>query len=139
MDATIPDQESDQSADIVLADVPCSGLGVIRKKQDIKYKMSPARQAELVRLQRRILHVSSSYVKPGGVLIYSTCTIGAEENQNNIKWFLDYFPYRLESIDPYVCPDLRCATTAGGYIQLLPGVHETDGFFIARLRRLENV
>ena len=139
MDATIPDQESDKSADIVLADVPCSGLGVIGKKQDIKYKMSPARQTEIVRLQRRILHVASSYVKPGGVLIYSTCTIGAEENQNNIKWFLDYFPYRLESIDPYLCSDLRSATTAGGFIQLLPGVHQTDGFFIARMRRLESV
>lgn len=137
MDATIPDPESRDIADIVLADVPCSGLGVIGKKQDIKNKMSPGRQAELIRLQRRILHVASTYVKPGGVLIYSTCTIGADENQNNLKWFLEYFPYRLESIDPYICEELRCATTRGGFIQLLPGVHQSDGFFIARLRRLE--
>ena len=78
----------------------------------------------------------SEYVKPGGVLIYSTCTIGADENQNNLKWFLNYFPFRLESIDPYLKEELRSPTTKGGYIQLLPGVHQCDGFFIARLRRI---
>jgi len=123
-------------ADIVLADVPCSGFGVIGKKQDIKYKMTEARQEEIIRLQRKILHVVQSYVKPGGVLIYSTCTIGAEENQKNLQWFLSYFPFALESIDPYICDELKSKTTAGGYIQLLPGVHACDGFFIARLRRL---
>ena len=136
-DATIPDPASVRKADIVLADVPCSGLGVIGKKQDIKYKMTPAKQTEIIRLQRKILHVVSEYVKPGGVLIYSTCTIGAEENQNNLKWFLEYFPFRLESIDPYICEELRGPTTRGGYIQLLPGVHPSDGFFIARLRKNE--
>ena len=135
-DATIPDDDMEQRADIVIADVPCSGFGVIGKKQDIKYKMTEARQAELIRLQRKILHVVSSYVKPNGVLIYSTCTIGADENQKNLQWFLNYFPFRLESIDSYICEELRSRTTAGGYIQLLPGVHDSDGFFIARLRRL---
>jgi len=135
-DATVPDDELVGQADIVLADVPCSGFGVIGKKQDIKYKMTEARQEEIIRLQRKILHVVQSYVKPGGVLIYSTCTIGAEENQKNLQWFLSYFPFALESIDPYICDELKSKTTAGGYIQLLPGVHACDGFFIARLRRL---
>lgn len=135
-DATIPDDELVGQADIVLADVPCSGFGVIGKKQDIKYKMTQARQEEIIRLQRKILHVVQSYVKPGGVLVYSTCTIGAAENQKNLQWFLSYFPFTLESIDPYICEELRSKTTAGGYIQLLPGVHACDGFFIARLRRL---
>ena len=139
MDATVPDPESEGRADIVIADVPCSGLGVIGKKQDIKYKMTEAKQAEIVRLQRKILHVTQSYVKPGGVLIYSTCTIGADENQLNLQWFLKYFPFRLESIDSYICDELRSKTTKGGYIQLLPGIHKSDGFFIARLRRLEDV
>ena len=80
-DATEFDQKSFHKADIVLCDVPCSGLGVIGKKQDIKYKMNPTRQEELVRIQRRILGVSQNYVKPGGVLIFSTCTIGVDENQ----------------------------------------------------------
>ncbi len=136
MDATVPDKESEGKADIVIADVPCSGLGVIGKKQDIKYKMTEARQTEIIRLQRKILHVVQSYVKPGGVLVYSTCTIGADENQMNLQWFLQYFPFRLESIDSYICDELKSKTTKGGYIQLLPGIHKTDGFFIARLRRL---
>ena len=138
MDATGPDPDSDGKADIVLADVPCSGLGVIGKKQDIKYKMTSTKQEEIIRLQRRILHVVSDYVKPGGVLIYSTCTIGIDENQNNLQWFLNYFPFRLESIDSYLCDELICKTTKGGYLQLLPGVHQTDGFFLARLRRLKD-
>lgn len=137
-DATKSDPESVGKADIVLCDVPCSGLGVIGKKQDIKYKMTPARQQEIIRLQRKILHVSADYVKPGGVLIYSTCTIGADENQANLQWFLKYFPFHLESIDSYICDELHSRTTKGGYLQLLPGVHETDGFFIARLRRSED-
>ncbi len=134
-DATVFDQKSFHKADIVLCDVPCSGLGVIGKKQDIRYRMNPTRQEELVRIQRRILSVSQNYVKPGGVLIYSTCTIGADENQMNLKYFLENFPFRLESIDPYIPQQLRCRTSAGGYLQLLPGVHDTDGFFLARLKR----
>ncbi len=136
-DATIPDPESHQRADIVLADVPCSGLGVIGRKQDIKYKMSEKRQQDIVRLQRKILGTVQDYVRPGGVLIFSTCTIGADENQFNLKWFLENYPFRLENIDPYICDELKSRTTKGGYLQLLPGVHQSDGFFIARLRRLE--
>ena len=135
-DATILDEESVGKADIVLAAVPCSGLGVIGKKADIKYKMSEKQQMDIIRLQRKILNVVQSYVKPGGVLIFSTCTIGSDENQYNIKWFLENYPFRLESIDPYICGELKSKTTAGGYIQMLPGVHKSDGFFIARLRRL---
>ncbi len=135
-DATEYDQKSFQKADIVLCDVPCSGLGVIGKKQDIKYKMNPARQEELIRLQKRILGVSQNYVKPGGVLIFSTCTIGIEENQMNLKYFLDNYPFRLESIDPYLPKTLRGRTTAGGYLQLLPGLNDSDGFFMARLKRI---
>lgn len=135
-DATVLDEESIGKADIVIADVPCSGLGVIGKKPDIKYKMSEKQQADIVRLQRMILNTVQSYVRPGGVLIFSTCTIGADENQCNVKWFLENYPFRLESIDPYLCDELKSKTTAGGFIQMLPGVHQSDGFFIARLRRL---
>lgn len=134
-DAMKYDEKSFQKADIVLCDVPCSGLGVIGRKQDIKYKMNPTRIEELIRIQQRILSVSQNYVKPGGVLIFSTCTIGAEENQMNLQYFLNNFPFRLESIDPYIPETLRGRTTAGGYLQLLPGVNDSDGFFLARLRR----
>ena len=135
-DAMNYDESSFHKADIVLCDLPCSGLGVIGKKQDIKYKMNPTRQEELVSIQRRILSVSQNYVKPGGTLIYSTCTIGADENQVNLKYFLENYPFRLESINSYIPEALRGRTTEGGYLQLLPGIHQTDGFFLARFRRL---
>ncbi|MCI5900768.1 MAG: 16S rRNA (cytosine(967)-C(5))-methyltransferase RsmB [Lachnospiraceae bacterium] len=137
MDATVFDPESVEKADILLADVPCSGLGVIGKKADIRYKMTPAKQAEIVKLQRKILDTVWPYVKKGGTLIYSTCTIGAEENQYNVKWFLENYPFRLESIDPYICDELKSKTTQAGYLQLLPGVHKTDGFFMARFKRIQ--
>lgn len=137
MDATVFDPDSVEKADILIADVPCSGLGVIGKKADIKYKMTPAKQAEIVKLQRKILDTVQRYVKKGGVLIYSTCTIAPMENQYNVKWFLENYPFRLESIDPYICEDLRGKTTQAGYLQLLPGVNKSDGFFIARLKRID--
>lgn len=136
-DATVFDAASVGKADILLADVPCSGMGVIGRKPDIKFKMTEARQQELVRLQRKILDTVWSYVKPGGTLVYSTCTIGAEENQYNVKWFLDHYPFRLDTIDPYLCEALRSRTTQAGYIQLLPGIHGMDGFFIARFKRIK--
>lgn len=134
-DATVFDRESVGKADIVLADVPCSGLGVIGKKTDIKYKITPRKQEDLVILQKRILHNAAQYVKPGGTLIYSTCTIAEEENQNNVEWFVENYPYETDSLDPFLTEELHCDTTAQGYLQLLPGVHKTDGFFIARLKR----
>ena len=97
-DATQLDSDSLEKADIVLADVPCSGLGVMGRKTDIKYKLNPAKIQELAGLQREILEQASTYVKPGGTLIYSTCTIGKEENQDNVEWFLEHYPYEPGSI-----------------------------------------
>ena len=134
-DATQLDRESLEKADIVLADVPCSGLGVMGKKKDIKYKLNQGKIRDLVGLQRKILEQASTYVKPGGTLIYSTCTIGKEENIENVQWFTEHYPYELESLDPYLCEELRGETTAQGYLQLLPGIHKCDGFFMARLKR----
>lgn len=134
-DATVLDKESVGQADIVLADVPCSGLGVIGKKTDVKYRADLEKIQELSVLQKRILHNAASYVKPGGTLIYSTCTIMKEENIDNVNWFAENYPFELESIDPYLCEELRSETTQRGYLQLLPGIHQTDGFFIARFRK----
>ena len=119
----------------VLADVPCSGLGVIGKKTDIKYRTDEDKIQELAVLQKQILHNAASYVKPGGILIYSTCTITSEENQSNVAWFTENYPFVLESLDPYLCEELHSETTAQGWLQLLPGVHKTDGFFLARMRK----
>ena len=134
-DATIFDQESELLADIVLADVPCSGYGVIGKKPDIKYRVTPQKQEEIVILQRTILDRAANYVKPRGTLIFSTCTIAKEENEENMMWFLQNYPFKLESLDPCLPEELHSETTALGYLQLLPEVHKTDGFFIAKFRR----
>ena len=134
-DATIFDQESELLADIVLEDVPCSGYGVIGKKPDIKYRVTPQKQEEIVILQRTILDRAANYVKPRGTLIFSTCTIAKEENEENMMWFLQNYPFKLESLDPCLPEELHSETTALGYLQLLPGVHKTDGFFIAKFRR----
>lgn len=135
MDATIFDLDSECKADIVLADVPCSGYGVIGKKPEIKYRATPQKQEEIVILQRTILDRAAEYVKPRGVLVYSTCTIAKEENEENMMWFMNNHPFKLESLDPYLPEELHSETTALGYLQLLPGVHKTDGFFIAKFRR----
>ena len=134
-DATVFDVDSEFQADIVIADVPCSGYGVIGKKPEIKYRVTPQKQDEIVILQRTILDRAADYVKPRGVLMFSTCTIAKEENEENMMWFLNNYPFKLESLDPYLPEELHCETTRLGYLQLLPGVHKTDGFFIAKFRR----
>lgn len=138
VDALVLDKASVEKADVVIADLPCSGLGVIAKKTDIKYKMTEDKQKELVKLQREILDVVQSYVKPGGVLIYSTCTINKEENIENVKWFIQNHEFELVSITNELNIDLHGKTTDLGYIQLLPGTFGTDGFFIAKLRKAKS-
>ena len=88
-DATVLDQSAVDSADVVVADLPCSGLGIIRKKPDIKYRMDEAQIAEIEALQAQILDVVCQYVKAGGTLIYSTCTINKGENDNQVAAFLE--------------------------------------------------
>ena len=118
MDATILDEASIEKADIVLADLPCSGLGVLNKKRDLKYRISLEQQQELLVLQRKILDTIWRYVKPGGTLVYSTCTIHREENEGNIEWFTRHYPFLLKT-----------------QRQFLPGIEPWDGFYIAKLER----
>ena len=82
--------------DLVLCDVPCSGLGVIGKKADIRLHFTEEGVRSLQKLQREILNTVQSYVKPGGQLIYSTCTLSREENEENRDYILSHFPYKLE-------------------------------------------
>jgi len=135
-DATVLDLEAESRADIVLVDAPCSGFGVIGRKPEIKYRFTAEREKEIVALQREILTKAQEYVRPRGVLVYSTCTIAKEENEENMMWFLEQFPsFALDSLDPYLPAELRDSSTKKGFLQLLPGVHDCDGFFIARFRR----
>lgn len=131
-DARVLDTKIIGKADIVLADLPCSGLGIIGRKADIKYKMTPEKQADLVKLQREILEIIQQYVKPGGKLIFSTCTINEDENAGNLKWFLGKFPFELESLEEEIS---FWDEAKEGFVQMLPGVHQTDGFFVCKLRR----
>ena len=135
-DAREWDKEYIEKADVVIADLPCSGLGVMGKKNDIKYKTSPDSIKELAALQREILKTVVSYVKPGGTLIYSTCTVNEEENEQNMRWIESELGLRLDSMDPYLPASLKSSTTKDGYLQLLPGVHKTDGFFLCRFKVL---
>jgi len=114
-------------ADRVLCDVPCSGFGVLAKKPELRYKDPDVSQA-LPKIQRNILETACRYVKSGGVLVYSTCTILPEENENNIHAFLaDHAEF---SLSPFSAGNFDCPE---GMVTLFPHIHKTDGFFIARL------
>ena len=134
-DALVPDPAWEGRADIVLADLPCSGLGIIGRKPDIKYQMTMEQMEELAALQREILSVVQSYVKPGGKLIYSTCTIDRKENEENAAWFLENYPFDAMNLEGKLGETLNAASLRSGNIQLLPGIHPCDGFFIAAFQK----
>lgn len=136
-DACKEDAELIGKADVVLADLPCSGLGIMGKKRDIKYRITKEALKSLESLQRQILDVVWRYVKPGGTLIYSTCTIDSGENERMVEWFLRQYPFELQSLSPYL-PEAMKEEGKEGMLQLFPGIHETDGFFLARLRRRDD-
>ncbi len=122
--------EFEEAFDLVIADVPCSGLGVIRKKPDIRYK-NMAEFDGLVPIQQDILKNVSRYVAPGGRLLYSTCTVRKEENEEQVMAFLsDSKDFEAED---FVLPGI--GKSENGMLQLWPQRHGTDGFFIAKLRR----
>jgi 16S rRNA (cytosine967-C5)-methyltransferase len=132
-DALSEDSARREQADVLLCDLPCSGLGIIGRKQDIKYRVTYQDLPDLADLQRRILAASLPCLKPGGVLIYSTCTIDRLENEENllyIKEELGMIPEDISGLLPAGVPGIR-----HNAIQLLPHIHGTDGFFVARFRK----
>ena len=134
-DALVTDEDAREKADIVIADLPCSGLGIIGKKPDIKYNMTMEKMAELASLQREILAASWEYVKPGGTLVYSTCTIDTKENEENARWLLSRFPLEPVDLTNRVGNAFDEPSLKEGMIQFLPGIHPFDGFFISVFRR----
>ncbi|WMJ82096.1 16S rRNA (cytosine(967)-C(5))-methyltransferase RsmB [Clostridium sp. MB40-C1] len=133
MDASILNEDLKDSADAVLIDVPCSGIGIIRKKPEIKYTKNLKGLNELVEIQRKILCNAATYVKPKGVLLYSTCTLNKKENEDNIRWFLKNNPQY--SIEPLYYGKLdNFIYTEEGCVTILPNEY-MDGFFITRLKR----
>ena len=123
-DAAVYDPSDMEKYDIVIADVPCSGLGVLSRKPDIKYRVTRDDIEKLVSLQRKIIDVSSRYVRKEGLFIYSTCTLTEEENEGNVRYILKNHPFGLETVEG-----------GGAYgLQILPG-EKNDGFFAAKLRK----
>ena len=131
LDATVHVQPWESAMDVVIADVPCSGLGIIRKKPDIRYK-NLQEMADLPALQLQILKNQATYVRPGGVLLYSTCTLVRAENEGVVEAFLkENREFFLEPLKLPACfPENET-----GMLALVPGEYDTDGFFIAKLRR----
>ena len=128
MDAAVLDPTMEHGFDGVLIDAPCSGLGLLGDKPDIRYSKTDADVSALVTIQKRILETCAQYVKPGGVLVYATCTISARENEEQIAAFLRTHSEFTPEVIPVSLPN-------DGQMQLLPHEHNTDGFFIARMRR----
>ncbi len=118
-DARMTDSKAIETADVLICDLPCSGLGVLAKKPDIKYHMTPEKQKDLAALQAEILEASYTYVKVGGTFMYSTCTISSAENEGNVSKFLEKHP-------EFILEEER---------QILPKAGLQDGFFYAKMRR----
>lgn len=132
-DGTVLDKNLVGVADYCLVDAPCSGLGLIRKKPEIKYNKKRDDLIELSKIQKQILGVSSNYVKKGGVLVYSTCTLNENENIEVVKDFLKYNPeFRLMGFEV----ELGLEESKRGYVELYPHIHGTDGFFISKMIRI---
>jgi len=136
-DATVFDAKLEGSAEYVLLDAPCSGLGLIRKKPEIKYRKTMADVKELAALQRKMLANVSRYVAPGGCLVYSVCTVSPRECEDVVEWFTANHPFELERITGEFVGKPGIAEPREGCLQVLPIEEEAnaDAFFIARLRR----
>lgn len=120
----------DRQYDVVIADVPCSGYGVIRKKPEIRHKKQ-SDCASLPPIQTAILENLAQYVKPGGAIVYSTCTVLTEENEDVVRAFLS--KHQEFGAESFALPNVETATD--GYVTFWPDIHDTDGFFICKLRR----
>ena len=129
-DSSVFFDEWEEAFDFILADVPCSGFGIIRKKPDIRYKDETSIN-QLPELQLKILNNVSRYLKRGGTLLYSTCTILPQENECVVDSFLEQNK-DYEEVDEYF--DIPCIKNKYG-VTLLPHISGTDGFYMCKLRR----
>lgn len=124
------DFATDAKADVVLVDAPCSGLGTLSKKPDIKWRRQIDDIRKMVATQRAILDNAAALVKPGGCIVYSTCTIEPEENVETVRWFLEHHPeFTLDSAETH----LPAEVCLDGFLQTFPHKHRSDGAFGARL------
>lgn len=137
-DAATIDKNYIEKADRVLVDAPCTGLGIIRRKPDIKWAKNIEDSKEIIELQKKIIATASQYVKPGGTLVYSTCTIGPEENEDVVKWFVSSnIKFTLADISSLLPAALAGPTARDGYLQLFPNRDRIDGFFISKMVNIQ--
>jgi 16S rRNA (cytosine967-C5)-methyltransferase len=123
--------------DRILVDAPCSGLGTLRAHPEIKWNRGENDIRRLSHLQLKILNQVSGYLKPDGVLVYSTCTLAAEENERNVESFLaEHAEFELQDAARYLPPKAK-HMVRGKYFQALPHRDNTDGFFAARMRKVD--
>ena len=121
-------------ADRVLLDAPCSGLGTLHRHADARWRQTPDSVTELAQLQTELLHQSASWVKPGGVLVYATCTLHPLENEAIVQTFLQQHPqWQIEP--PIATSPMAQFAAAEGWLKLLPSQQEMDGFFMVKLRQ----
>ena len=121
--------------DRVLVDAPCSGMGTLRRNPDIKFRQSPQSLAELIQKQTRILNAAAKMLKPGGRLVYATCSFLPQENHTMVDTFLtDHPEFSLRNADEILAQQ-KVPLHTGPYLQLLPQTHGTDAFFAAVLER----
>lgn len=136
-DALDLDEKLVGRADCCLVDAPCSGLGLIRRKPDIKWNKNKDDLLKITELQYKILTNSSKYIKRGGTLIYSTCTIQREENIYLINRFIEENPdFMLKGFENLINDDELKKLAKNGYIELYPNINDTDGFFIAKMIKI---
>jgi len=122
--------------DRILVDAPCSGLGTLREHPEIKWQRTERDIARLSRLQRQILGRVARHLKPGGIIVYSTCTLSRDENERNVESFLaEHKQFELQEAARYL-PDRAKPMVRGQYFQALPHRDNTDGFFAARMRKV---
>ncbi len=134
-DAREFDESLREKADVVLVDAPCSGLGVMGKKSDLRYRISNEGMKEICAIQREIVRNAADYVKPGGILVYSTCTIHRAENEKVVKYILDNLPFEGDPLDKIIPRLYADGREPGFFLQLRPDTDGTDGFFIARFKK----
>jgi 16S rRNA (cytosine967-C5)-methyltransferase len=123
-------------ADRVLLDAPCSGLGTLHRHADARWRQTPASVQELANLQKELLDRTATWVKPGGILVYATCTLHPLENERVVEWFLSsHSQWQIDPLPPN-SPATPFSTTAG-WLKVFPHQHQMDGFFMVRLKRRE--
>ncbi|MBL0891575.1 MAG: RsmB/NOP family class I SAM-dependent RNA methyltransferase [Gemmatimonadaceae bacterium] len=119
--------------DAVLVDAPCTGTGTFRRHPDARWRLRVSDVPVLAAVQKQILKSAATLVRPGGLLVYSTCSLEPEENEEQVQAFLATHPeFMLDAPPPGTVPD---AVLDGGLLRVLPQRHDADGAFAARLRR----